>query len=323
MTLRVLLSAPYVIPIFDRFSYLFNEAGIEVEIAEVEERLSEEQLMKYAGQIDGTICGDDQYSSPVIGAFAPRLKVISKWGTGIDSIDLEAATEHGIKVCNTPGAFTEPVADTVMEYILIFARKGPWMDRQIKAGKWEKIPGVSLTECTLGVIGVGKIGRAVLRRAKSFGMILLGNDIVEIPEDFIAEVGIEMISLSDLLSKADFISLNCDLNPLSHHLINSEALTKMNPDAVMINTARGAVVDEMALIDALQNGRLAGAALDVYEDEPLPSDSPLLDFDNVLLGSHNANSSPKAWERVHWNTLRNLFLGLGIEISLPDGKEIQ
>lgn len=322
MTLKVLLSAPYVIPIFERFEYLFDEAGIEVEIAEVEERLSEDELLKYAGQIDGTICGDDQYSSSVIRAFAPRMKVISKWGTGIDSIDLEAAAAHEIEVRNTPGAFTEPVADTVLEYVLIFARKGPWMDREIKAGKWEKIPGVALLECTLGVIGVGKIGRAVLRRAKGFGMKLLGNDIVEIPDDFIAEVGLEMVSLSDILSSADFISLNCDLNPSSHRLINSEALANVKPEAVIINTSRGAVVDEMALIDALKGGRLAGAALDVYEDEPLPSHSPLLGFDNVLLGSHNANSSPKAWERVHWNTLRNLFIGLGIEFSLPEGKAI-
>jgi D-3-phosphoglycerate dehydrogenase len=322
MTLRVLLSAPYIIPIFDRFRYLFEEAGIEVEIADVEERLSEDELMKYAGRIDGTICGDDPYSKAVIMAFAPRMKVISKWGTGIDSIDLEAATEHEIKVCNTPGAFTEPVADTVMEYVLIFARKGPWMDRQIKAGKWEKIPGVSLSERTLGVIGVGKIGRAILRRAESFGMKLLGNDIVEIPEDFLSKVGVEMVSFSDLLSRADFISLNCDLNPSSHHLINSEAFSKMKPEAVMINTSRGAVVDERALVNALQNELIAGAALDVYEDEPLPSDSPLLNFDNVLLGSHNANSSPKAWERVHWNTLRNLFSGLGIEVSMPEGVEI-
>jgi D-3-phosphoglycerate dehydrogenase len=131
-----------------------------------------------------------------------------------------------------------------------------------------------------------------------------------------------MVSFSDLLSRADFISLNCDLNPSSHHLINSEAFSKMKPEAVMINTSRGAVVDERALVNALQNELIAGAALDVYEDEPLPSDSPLLNFDNVLLGSHNANSSPKAWERVHWNTLRNLFSGLGIEVSMPEGVEI-
>jgi D-3-phosphoglycerate dehydrogenase len=307
-----------MIPIFDRFIPLFNDAGIEVVVAEVKERLSKDALMEYAGQFDGTICGDDQYTSAVLSAFAPRMKVISKWGTGIDSIDHQAAAKHGIKVCNTPGAFTQPVADSVMGYILIFARKGPWMDRQIKSGKWEKLPGVALSECILGVVGVGRIGKAVLRRAASFGMKLLGNDIVEIPEDYIHELGLEMVSLLDLLSKSDFVSLNCDLNPTSRQLIDDEALGKMHGDAVLINTSRGAVVDEAALIKALEEDRIAGAALDVYEDEPLPSDSPLLKFDNVLLGSHNANSSPQAWERVHWNTIRNLFQGLGLEYTASE-----
>jgi D-3-phosphoglycerate dehydrogenase len=321
MTFRVLVSAPYILHVFGRFKPLFDQAGIEVEIAEIVERLSEEELMSYAGKIDGTVCGDDMYSREVIEAHSPRLKVISKWGTGIDSIDQDAAAEYGIKVFNTPGAFTEPVADTVLEYILIFARRGPWMDRKIKAGKWEKPSAVSLSECTLGVVGVGNIGRAVLHRASSFGMNLLGNDIVEIPEEFVSQVGVEMVSLTDLLAKADFISLNCDLNPTSYRLIDEQALEVVRPNAVLVNTSRGAVIDESALIAALQEGRLAGAALDVYEDEPLPVDSPLLGFDNVVLGAHNANSSPEAWERVHWNTLRNLFHGLGVEFPQSESRE--
>lgn len=311
--MRILVSAPYIIPIFDRFLPIFVEADLEVIIAEVEERLSEDLLLQYAGTIDGTICGDDQYSRAVLQAFAPRLRVISKWGTGIDSIDQEAAAEFGIQVCNTPGAFTQPVADTVLGYILMFARKSHWMDRGIKSGKWEKIPGVSLSECTLGVVGVGRIGRAVLRRAKSFGMRLLGNDIVEIPDDLIQELDLEVVSLTELLAASDFISLNCDLNPTSRHMINGEAFSKIRKEAVLINTARGAVVDEMAMIEALSQGQIAGAALDVFEDEPLPQHSPLLKFDQVVLGSHNANSSPMAWERVHWNTVRNLFQGLGLD----------
>ncbi len=315
MAYKVLVSAPYITPIFESFRYLFDEAGIEVEIADVEERLSEDDLMKYAGQIDGTICGDDRYSRSVIEAFSPRLKVISKWGTGIDSIDAEAAAAHGIQVCNTPEAFIEPVADSVLGYILIFARKGPWMDRAMKEGRWEKILGRSLSECSLGVIGVGRIGRAVLRRAKSFGMELIGNDIVDIPEEFVSEVGVEMTSLPLLLHRADFISLNCDLNPTSLQLINDDALAKVKAEAVLINTSRGAVIDEGALIEALETGKIAGAALDVFEREPIDEHNPLLQFDNVLLAAHNANSSPRAWENVHWNTLRNLFNGLGIEFT--------
>ncbi|MGZ6346866.1 MAG: 2-hydroxyacid dehydrogenase, partial [Anaerolineales bacterium] len=119
--------------------------------------------------------------------------------------------------------------------------------------------------------------------------------------------------LDELLSKSDFVSLNCDLNPSSHHLINAGTLAKVNPEAILINTARGPIVDEMSLVEALQTRRLAGAALDVYEFEPLPAESPLLNMDNVLLAPHNSNSSPAAWERVHWNTIKNLLEGLGIK----------
>ena len=245
-------------------------------------------------------------------ACAPRLKIVSKWGTGIDSIDNEAASRLGIKVARTLNAFTTPVADTVLGYMLAFARHQPWMDREMKLGKWEKIPGKALSEYTLGVIGVGNIGKAVTRRARAFGMKVFGNDIVDIDHVFIAEFGIEVTSLNSLLSASDFVSINCDLNPTSHHLINIKTLAMMKPEAILINTARGPIVDEKALIGALQAKHLAGAALDVFEVEPLPLDSPLLKMDNVLLAPHNSNSSPAAWERVHWNTIKNLLEGLGI-----------
>ena len=313
MTFVVLFSAPYMLPRRHHFQPLLESYGIEVLSAEVKERLSEEQLLTYAGLYDGTICGDDRYSARVLEACAPRLKVISKWGSGVDSIDHEAANRLGIQVCRTPNAFTLPVADTVLGYMLAFARRQPWMDRAMKAGQWEKLPGRSLSECTLGVIGVGNIGKAVIRRARAFGTRILGNDIVEIAHDFVAEYQVEMTSLEDLLQRSDFVSLNCDLNPTSYHLINEKTLKLMKPGAVLINAARGAVVDEQALIHALQNGQIGGAALDVFEQEPLPPDSPLLRMDQVLLAPHNANSSPAAWERVHRNTLRNLLQGLGID----------
>ncbi len=311
----ILLSAPYMIPFVARFQPLFDHYQMELIVPNVQERLSEEQLLAYAGQIDGIICGDDHYTASVLEACSPRLKVISKWGTGIDSIDSGAAARLDISIGRTPNAFTLPVADTVMGYVLAFARRHPWMDREMKAGKWNKISGRSLSECTLGVIGVGNCGKAVLRRARAFGMRLLGNDIIEIAHDFVLEYGVEMASLPDLLNRSDFVSLNCDLNPTSFHLINAGTLATMQPEAVLINTARGPIVDEPALVAALQQGSIAGAALDVYETEPLPLDSPLLQMDNVLLAPHNANSSPQAWERVHWNTIRNLFEGLGIVLD--------
>ncbi len=312
MTKTILLTAPYMIPFAERFQPVFDHYDLQVIIPPVEERMEEEDLLRYAGRFDGTICGDDRYTPRVLEACAPRLKVISKWGTGIDSIHQETCARLGIEIGRTPNAFTLPVADTVLGYLLAFARRQPWMDAAMKRGQWEKIPGRSLSECTLGVIGVGNIGKAVTRRARAFGMRVLGVDIVEVDHVFVAETGIEMTTLDDLLAQSDFISLNCDLNPTSYHLINAKTLEKVKPGAVLINTARGPIVDEAALVDALRRGRLGGAALDVFEVEPLPGDSPLLGMENVMLAPHNANSSPAAWERVHWNTLKNLLAGLGL-----------
>jgi len=308
----ILLSAPYMIPVVDRFRPVFAHYHLNLLEPEVLERLEEPELLKLAGEFEGTICGDDRYTEKVMQACTPRLKVISKWGTGIDSIDQNAARRLGIQVRNTPNAFTLPVSDSVMAYILAFARRQPWMDKRMKLGEWKKLMGRSLSECTLGVIGVGNVGKAVLRRARAFGMKLLGNDIVPIAPDFLVENGVEMTDLNDLLQRSDFISLNCDLNPTSFHIINANTLQHVQPQAVLVNTARGPLVDEAALIQALQEDRLAGAGLDVFEVEPLPLNSPLLRMDNVMLAPHNSNSSPAAWERVHWNTIRNLLDGLSI-----------
>ncbi len=309
----VLLSAPYMLPFVERFSPLLGGYGIDLIVPEVHERMEEADLLDYAGQFDGAICGDDRYTARVLDACAPRLKVISKWGTGVDSIDAEACARLGIKLRRTPNAFTMPVADSVMAYILAFARRQPWMDREMKSGRWEKIPGKALSESTLGIVGVGAIGRALTRRAKAFGMKVLGNDILEIDHVFVTETGIEMTALDSLLSHSDYISINCDLNPTSEHLINAETLAHVRPTAVLINTARGPIVQEADLVAALQAGKLGGAALDVFEVEPLPHDSPLMKMDNVLLAPHNSNSSPEAWERVHLNTIKNLVDGLGIK----------
>jgi len=311
----VLFSAPYMLPFVERFRPVFDHYGLSMIIPKVHERLEEPELLAYAGQFDGAICGDDRYTGRVLEACAPRLKVISKWGTGIDSIDAEVCARLGIRVGRTPNAFTLAVADTVMGYVLAFARRQPWMDSAMKRGEWQKIPGKALHECVLGIVGVGTIGKTLAKRAGAFGMTVLGNDIVEIDRTFIAETGIQMLDLGTLLTQADFVSINCDLNRSSFHLVNARALSLMRPDAILINSARGPIVDEAALAAALRSGQIGGAALDVFEVEPLPPDSPLLSMDNVLLAPHNANSSPAAWERVHWNTIRILVEGLGLPVE--------
>jgi len=303
---KVLISAPYFQPVVSQYADVFSRHDIEPVLPSVRERLSEEQLLAVIEDVDGVISGDDEFTAKVLHA-GKKLKVISKWGTGIDSIDQETCQKLGVSVRNTPNAFSVPVADTVIGYMLCFARKLPWMDRNMKEGVWDKIPGRALQECNLGVIGVGDVGKTVVRRALAFGMRVLGNDIVEMPKGFLRDTKVPMVSLEDVLGEADFLSLNCDLNPTSYHLMNESRFAMMKSTAVVINTSRGPVIDEGALIQALQNRRIAGAALDVFEVEPLPEDSPLRHMDNVLLAPHNANSSPEAWERVHQNTIKNLL----------------
>jgi phosphoglycerate dehydrogenase-like enzyme len=307
---KVLVSAPYMQPVPDKYRKILENNGVEIVVPKVKERLSEEELLGCISEFDGVICGDDRFTERVL-LSAPRLKVISKWGTGIDSIDRRAAEAQGVAVRNTPNAFTVPVADTVIGYMLCFARRLPWMDMGMKRGAWDKIPGVSLSELTLGVIGVGNIGRAVLRRASVFGMKLLGNDILEVPASFIGSVGVTMVTKDELLKEADMVSVNCDLNPTSYHILGDMEFSMMKATAVAINTARGPLMDEKALVDALRSQKIAGAALDVFEEEPLPADSPLRSFDNVMLAPHNSNSSPAAWERVHEHTVKNLLEELG------------
>jgi D-3-phosphoglycerate dehydrogenase len=306
MNWKVLVSAPYMQPVIDEFRSTFEENDIEIIVPPVKERLSEEELLKWMIDIDGVICGDDRFTERVLRA-APRLKVISKWGTGVDSIDREACDKFGIALCNTPNAFTDPVADTVMGYITCLARQLLWTNKDMHEGKWHKLPGRSLNECTLGVIGVGNIGKAVVNRAIAFGMTVLGNDLVHMPQEFINDTGIKMVSIEKLLQESDFVSLNCDLNPSSYHLISDNEFRMMNATAYIINTARGPIIDESSLIKALTEKRIAGAALDVFEIEPLPIDSPFLKMENVLLSPHNSNSGLEAYDRVHQNTIHNLI----------------
>ena len=319
MSKTILLTAPYMIPFVDRFIPVLESYGLNVIVPDVQERMEAADLLQYAGQFDGAICGDDRYTAAVVEACVPRLKIISKWGTGIDSLDAEACSRYGVQIGRTPNAFTTPVADTVLGYMLAFARRQPWMDKAMKSGEWKKISGYTLSEKTLGVVGVGDVGKAVTRRARAFGMKVLGVDIIDVDHVFVSESGIEMTTHERLFAEADFISINCDLNPTSQHLINAETLALMKPTAIVINSARGPIVHERALIAALQAGKLGGAALDVFEFEPLPEDSPLKQMDNVMLAPHNANSSPAAWERVHWNTIKNLVEGLGMKFREIDG----
>jgi D-3-phosphoglycerate dehydrogenase len=301
----VLITAPRAVQALERYRWELGAAGCDVHAWPTTERLDEDELLPLVGSVDAMICGDDRITRRVLES-APRLKVIAKWGTGIDSIDVLEARRRGIAVRNTPGAFSEPVADTVLGYVLLFTRQLDRMNDDMHAGLWQRLPLRALCECTLGIVGLGDIGRAVARRASAFGMRVLASSPPLAPDEP-GDPSVTMAELDTVLVESDFVTLHADLRPENRHLVDAARLRRMKPGACLINTARGLLVDEAALVAALEQGHLAGAALDVFTDEPLPAASPLRGLPNVYLAPHNANASPAAAERVHTNTIRNVL----------------
>lgn len=303
---RVLLTGPRMLRDFERLRSRFEELPVEIVRADVRQHLSEDELIEHLDGIDGTICGGDHYTARVMDAH-PRLRVICKWGTGIDAVDRAAAKERGIAVRNVPDAFSVPVADHTMGMMLNFSRRLAENDRLIRRGLWAPVGAVCLAELTLGVVGMGAIGQTVLRRAGAFGMTLIGTDPVRPPQQVIDETRVDVVGVEALLERADVVSLHCDLNPTSRRLMGQAQFSRMKRSAIMINTSRGGVVDQPALERALAEGEIAGAGLDVFESEPIPEGSPLRAMQNVLLTPHQANSSPRAAWAVHERTMRSLI----------------
>jgi glyoxylate reductase len=228
-------------------------------------------------------------------AGARNLRVVSNVAVGYDNVDVEAATRRGIVVTNTPGVLTEATADFAWALLMAAARRIPEADRYTRSGRWTSwqptlLLGQDVHGQTIGIVGMGRIGSAVARRALGFGMRVLYHDQFRQP-DRESELGIEYRELEDLLRESDFVSIHTPLAAQTRHLINRERLALMKPTAVLVNTARGPVVDEQALYEALAQGRIAAAGLDVFEVEPLPADSLLLVLDNVVLAPHIASAT--------------------------------
>ena len=309
---KVLITAPYLKNDIDEFKRELETKSIDYSVYPVQERVEEYELLEIIHQYEGIVCGDDRITRKVIDQ-AKNLKVIVKWGTGIDSINKPYAEEKGIPVRNTLNAFTEPVSDSILAITLAFARGLFESDRIMKSGQWEKARGVCLREVIVGIIGLGNIGKAVARKIQIFGTKVYANDVVDIPKEITDELNVKMVSLDTLLEKSDFVVTCCTLNETSLHLMNAERFHRMKASAYLINVARGPIVKETDLVKALQSKEIAGAGLDVFEDEPLPEDSPLRSMDNCILSSHNVNASPYYWNMVHRNTLDMLYEGLGIK----------
>lgn len=265
-----------------------------------------DELAAWADGCVGVIAGDDEIDRAFFERFAD-LQVLIRWGIGVDNVDHGAAADHGVSVRNTPGVFGDEVADSAMGYLLNLARGYIDVDREVRDGEWPKYEGFTLAGSRLGVVGLGAIGRAILRRGHGFGMELVGFDPGEIPD---AEVPYERVSVKALMESSDVIVLACPLTPTTHHLINARTLAKVKHGVYVVNVARGPVVDEAALADALASGVVAGAGLDVFEVEPLPDSSPLRSLPRVILGSHNGSNTRQGVARASAQAVDFLLEGL-------------
>jgi D-3-phosphoglycerate dehydrogenase len=313
-TTRVLITSIFLKAGDDVDRYLTSQ-GMEPVYRPWHGGRTEEELIDLLRGIDGAIVSTDPFTARVIQA-ADRLRVISRTGVGYDAVDVPAATKRGVIVTTTPGVNRHAVADWALALILCCARKVPENLAEVRRGAWTRHEGMDLAGKTLGVVGLGTIGKEVAKRAKAFGMRLLAFDLVQdLP--FAAGQGIAYVPLEDLLRQSDFVSIHCFLNAATRHLINAERLLLMKPTAFLINTARGGIVDTEALYRALHAKRIAGAGLDVFEGEPLRADSPLRALENVYLSPHTAGSTADARRLSGATAAENLIRALRGE--RPDG----
>ena len=284
------------------------EAGHNVVSSPHPRAATEEELLPLVGDVEGVLAGTDAFTRRVLDG-APRLKVIARIGVGYDAIDLQAADELGIWVTVTPGTNEHSVADGTLTLMLALGRKLFEAVESTRAGKWDRPLGVELRGQVLGLIGFGRIGRQVALRARAFGMEVLIYDVFR-DEAAARELGCRYVALEELLGAADFISLHAPATPETTDIINRRTLALMKPTAYLVNTARGELVDEAALHSALTTGQIAGAALDVFKQEPPEPDNPLLRLPNLIPLPHIAGVTRQAAEAMSALAAENLLTAL-------------
>jgi len=310
MSTKVLVTCPPMIRSFDFVRHRFDERNVETHIPSFKQALSVSELVTLVPDCDGWIIGDDPATKEVFAAGrGGRLRAAVKWGVGVDNVDREGAAELGIQVANTPGMFGNEVADIALGYVIALARKTFAIDRGVRAGGWPKPVGMSLAGKTAAIVGFGDIGRQLGKR-------LLACDVeAQVYDPYIEEgqaLPHRLLPWPADIGKADFIVLTCALNSSTSHIINASSLALVKNGVLLVNVSRGGLVKEADLEVALQSGMVAGAALEVFETEPLPPQSPLRNFDNVVFGSHNASNTREAAVRTSHKAIDLLFGQLGV-----------
>ncbi|MFO1500819.1 MAG: phosphoglycerate dehydrogenase [Verrucomicrobiota bacterium] len=295
MSWKVLVTARTLTEVGKEALAILRQAGCDLSIPPRFGPYSAEGLLPLLDGHDAVFASMDRFTAPVLASpEAARLKVISRWGVGYDAIDIPAATAAGIVVAYTPGLLNETVADFAFALLLSMARRVHLGHLHMSQGEWKGVWGHDVFGKTLGILGCGRIGKAMARRGAGFNMRILGHDIC--PES--GPLAMQYVSLDELLAESDFVSLHAALTPDNRGLLSEAQLRKMKPTAYLINTARGALIDEGALARALEEGWIAGAALDAFTVEPLPADHPLRRAPNVLLTPHLASFARETGERV-------------------------
>lgn len=283
-------------------------AALEEQVGEViyntsGKPLSAADLMQIIPGVDGYIAGLDSITAEVIAA-ADRLKVIARYGVGVDAVDLEAARRRGIVVTNTPGANAASVAELTLGLILALARDIPLAASSTRQGEWLRLQGIALGGKTIGLIGFGAIGREVARLLSGFDCTLLAYDPL-VSASQASAFKARLVSREEVISQADFLSLHCPVTEETRQMVNSAFLAAMKPGAFLINTARGELVNEEALLEALDSGKLRGAALDVFASEPPPKDSPLLSHPRLIATPHIGAHTDGAANAMGWMALND------------------
>jgi glyoxylate reductase len=275
-----------------------------------------DELLRRVAGVDGVLTLlTDKVDDEFLDAAGPQLKVVSNYAVGFDNIDVAACARRGIPVGNTPGVLTETTADLAFALLMAAARRLPEGDRYVRAGSWKTwgpllLLGPDVHGATIGIVGFGRIGQAVARRAQGFGMQILYHDLEPLPPAVTDPLGATYLRLEELLPRSDFVSLHVNLSPVTRHLINAETLRMMKRTAVLVNTSRGPVVDQVALAAALRDGTIWAAALDVTDPEPIPMDDPLVDLDNCLIVPHIASASRTTRGKMAAMAASNLVAGV-------------
>lgn len=288
---------------------MLKNAGLEVVRNETGGILDKEAMKTMLADCDGIIVGVDPLDAEVIAA-APKLKAIAKYGVGVDNIDMDACKERDIKVSRTVGANSVAVADYAMALILAVARKTVLIDSRCRQGDWKKITTRDVTGSTIGILGLGAIGKNVAQRAQGFGMTVLAYDPFW-DDAYAAAHNIRKATPEEIYKECDVISLHLPLLPSTRNSIGAEQLAMMKKETIIVNTARGGLIDEEALLDALENGRIYGAGIDAFSEEP-PKDERWFKLDNVVLGSHCAASTKGAADNMGIMSTENIIRDLGL-----------